>query len=130
MIFSESLSLLGSALQTELPKSFINFTDTCAGMLEGNFLTNCGLNDNFILNSLYIFNLITGGYLPLVFWGVIVGASYLKYHNFVMSGMISAIIFSSTMIFFPTPAEQFFTLLMATGIAVSVFIMIWKIPRD
>jgi len=74
--------------------------------------------------------MVTGGFLGLIFWGVICIATYLKYHNAMISLLVGVPILMGSAIAIPSSFEIYIGMLAATAVAVSVFILWWKIPRD
>lgn len=110
-------------------QSLFNFSDICAGQ-EGNIITNCRLDSEFLQSALIPFHLITGGLLTLIFWGTISLAVYLKYHNFIMAAVTGVPVLIVGVIALPQQAYMYVSILMILGVACTIFIILWRVPRD
>ena len=109
---------------------FDSFCATQVGPGAGNFFENCKLDEQFLQTSLTPFVFVSGGLLPLIFWGVIIMVSYLRYHNAILSAMIGIPVLFASAIILPEVAVGYVYLMIVSGVACALFILIWKIPRD
>ena len=109
---------------------FDSFCATQVGPGAGNFFENCKLDEQFLQTALTPFVFVTGGLLPLIFWGVIIMVSYLRYHNALLSAMIGIPVLFTSAIILPELAVGYVYLMIASAVACGLFILIWKIPRD
>ena len=108
------------------------FDQSCAAMASNgtDLLARCGLNDNFLTASIQPFMTLTGGYLPLLFWGVLALVIYLKYRNYLYSSIFAVVTLVGTGIWLPVEGQVYLYLALATGLAAAIFTLIWRIPRD
>lgn len=115
-----------------LPLQLFEFSDVCAGVATNasGLIENCRLDTEFLQQSLLAFNLVTGGYLGLIFWGVISLAVYLKYGNFIMAALIGVPILMTATLALPEHSDIYVTALLGLGVATTIFIVLWRIPRD
>lgn len=113
-------------------QALFDFTEVCAGNIgdDETIIEACRFDTEFLQSTLIPFNLVTGGLLPAIFWGVIALAVYIKYHNFILSAMIGVPIMLTASFALPQYAEIYFSILLIIGVAVTIFILIWKVPRD
>ena len=113
-------------------QSLFDFDDVCAGQAENatSLIETCRLDTEFLQSSLIAFNLVTGGMLGVIFWAVIALSVYLKYGNFILSALVGVPILMTAAIALPTHSDIYVGILLALGIAVTIFVVIWKIPRD
>ena len=102
----------------------------CSEQLDGNFLQNCGLDTDFLRQSVLPFIFISGGYFTLIFWSVIVLASYVKYKNAMLTAILGITIFLSVHLVLPVEVYTPVYMLTAFAVTCAVVIMIWRIPRD
>ena len=109
---------------------FDNFCSTQVGEGTDSFFEACKLDGQFLQSALTPFVFVSGGLLPVVFWGVVILVSYLRYHNALLSAMIGLPILLTSAIILPEAAVPYVFLMVATGVACAIFILIWKIPRD
>ena len=109
---------------------FNNFCSSKVGPGAGNFFENCKLDDQFLQTALSPFVFVSGGLLPLVFWGIIIMISYLRYHNALLSAMVGIPVLFTSAIVVPDAAIGYIFLMIVSGFACAVFVLIWKIPRD
>jgi len=109
-----------------------DFGTVCAGQVPtgGSIITQCRFNENFLQQSVLPFQLVLGGYLGMVFWAVICVAVYLKYHNAMISLLVGVPVLLTSALAIPDAAQIYIGLLAASAVAVSLFILWWKIPRD
>ncbi|MDE0001985.1 MAG: hypothetical protein OXQ29_04775 [Rhodospirillaceae bacterium] len=111
----------------------LDFRDICAGNLDNpnqTLIERCNLDETFLQSAVLPFEIATGGMLGLLFWAVISVAVYLKYQNFILAALVGVPVLLTSTIAFPDRADTYITLLLILGIATSVMIVIWRIPRD
>lgn len=106
------------------------FDRFCSANATGSIIKNCRLDERFLQGAIEPFMFVTGGYMPIIFWGVIVLISYIRYHNAVLSAMVGIPIFLTSAILLPEQAQGYVFLLIGSAVATALFILIWKIPRD
>ena len=108
------------------------FADTCAGRVGRNetLIEACRLDTDFVGGALLPFMLVTGGLLPVVFWAVIALSIYVKYHNFVLSALVGIPVLSVAAFALPQYGEIYVSILLILGVAVTIFAVIWRVPRD
>lgn len=104
--------------------------DFCAGNTTGSIIENCNLNTNFLGASISPFMLASGGYLPLIFWGVLSMAIYLKYRNYLYPSIVACVTMIGTGLWLPDAVQTYLYLGLGTAFAVVVFSLLWRIPRD
>ena len=97
---------------------------------DEDIIKECGLDSNFIQNAIAPFETITGGMIGFLFWGVLVFGVYLKYENAPMAVLMGAPVLFLSALAFPAGFDAYITVLLASVICCSLFILIWKIPRD
>ena len=121
-----------SAARTGNTESGALFDQTCAAMAHNgtDMLQRCGLQDNFLTAAVQPFMTLTGGWLPLLFWGVLAMAIYLKYRNYLYASIFAVVALVGTGIWLPVEGQVYLYLALATGLAAAVFTLIWRIPRD
>jgi len=109
-----------------------DFGSVCAGQVNSgqSLLERCRFDESFLQQAILPFEMVTGGFLGMIFWGVICIATYLKYHNAMISLLVGVPILMGSAIAIPSSFEIYIGMLAATAVAVSVFILWWKIPRD
>lgn len=124
------LSTLAGQLPS--PTSARNFTDFCAGNVGPNqtLIEACNLDKNFLAAAIGPFMFASGGYLPLIFWGVICMSIYLKYRNYLYPSIVACVTMIATGLWLPGEVQTYLYLGLGTGFAVIVFTLIWRIPRD
>ena len=93
-------------------------------------LKNCGLDDQFLQASLAPFELITGGMIGFIFWGVLIFSVYLKYENAMLAILTGMPVLFLSALAFPSGFDAYLTAMLASAICCALFILIWKIPRD
>ncbi len=104
----------------ETEPCFLNYT---AG---ARIFQQCGFTDDWLEASLIGFEWVTGGYFSFIFLGVIVMATYIKYHK-VLYPLIIGIFFlpvAWTLI----PTEFWVYLILLVG--ASLIFTIWKIVKN
>jgi len=109
-----------------------DFGSICAGQVQdgSTIIEQCRFDENFLQQVLLPFDMVTGGYLSLIFWGVICIAVYLKYHNAMMSLLVGVPILMTAALVIPDNFAIYIGLMAASAVAVTIFILFWKIPRD
>lgn len=123
--------LLAMTIGDAYAQSF-DFGSICAGQVQdgSTIIEQCRFDENFLQQVLLPFDMVTGGYLSIIFWGVICIAVYLKYHNAMMALLVGVPILLTAALAIPSQFAIYIGLLAATAVAVSIFILYWKIPRD
>lgn len=109
-----------------------DFRDVCGGDVGPgeSILSKCGYDTNFLQASVQPFEMVTGGFLSLIFWGVVTICVYLKYRNSMLALLVGVPVLMVGAIALPQTAETFIVLMAAAAVSVTIFILIWKIPRD
>jgi len=93
-------------------------------------IEKCNFDTLFLQSSLEPFTIVTGGFLPVIFWACMALATYVKYKNAMLAMMMGIPVMMIATFAIPTYADIYVTVLGALAIAVTIFILIWKIPRD
>ena len=78
---------------------------------------NCGMDDDYLKGALIGFEWVTGGYFSLIFVGLIILVTYIKYHKAIYP-VIVGISFIPVAIFL-VPNYQWQFILVAMGIALA-----------
>lgn len=109
-----------------------DFGTICAGQVQpgSTIIEQCRFDERFLQQVLLPFDLVTGGFLGVIFWGVICVAVYLKYHNAMMALLVGVPVLMTAALAIPHQFSIYIGLLAATAVAVSIFILYWKVPRD
>jgi len=125
------LFLLALTVGDAYAQSF-DFGSICAGQVQdgSTIIEQCRFDENFLQQVLLPFDMVTGGFLSLIFWGVICIAVYLKYHNAMIALLVGVPILMTAALAIPDQFGVYIGLLAATAVAVTIFIIYWKIPRD
>jgi len=125
------MSLL-SNIKLQIPDDF-GFSRFCGSDTSNSselVIDKCGFDNTFMQSSLEPFTVITGGLLPVIFWTVISLAVYIKYKNAMLAMLVGIPIMLTATFAIPQHAEMYVTIITAGEIATTIFILIWKIPRD
>ena len=101
----------------------------CSEITDGSLLSNCSMYERFLNAALLPFEYITGGYISAIFWGVIVGAVYLKYHSSILAALVGIPVLLISSIVLPSGAEVAIPLLIITTIAVAIYYIVYRMPR-
>jgi len=125
------LFLLAVTVGDAYAQSF-DFGSICAGQVQdgSTIIEQCRFDENFLQQVLLPFDMVTGGFISLIFWGVICIAVYLKYHNAMIALLVGVPILMTAALAIPDQFGVYIGLLAATAVAVTIFILYWKIPRD
>jgi len=109
-----------------------DFGSVCGGQGApgASILETCGYDTNFLQAAVQPFEMITGGFLGMIFWGVITMCTYLKYRNSMLALLVGVPVLLIGAVALPQTAETFIVLMAAAAVSVTIFILIWKIPRD
>jgi len=93
-------------------------------------LQQCRFDENFLQQAILPFEAMTGGFLSMIFWGVITMVIYLKYHNSMLALLAGSPVLVMGAVALPEGAAKYITMMAAGAVCVTIFIMWWKIPRD
>lgn len=108
------------------------FDSVCSTGLNktDSLLEECHFDTHFLQNAVAPFELITGGMIGFVFWGVIIFGVYIKYQNGLLTMLVGLPVLFGSAIAFPSGFEMYITVGLAAVFATSIYITFWKVPRD
>ena len=95
----------------------------------GNVMKNCGFDNNFLGATIQPFNALLGGYLPMVFWAIVVGALYAKYHNAGLAGVVGIFVLMGGNFLLPDKSEIAITMMVGSAFAIGLYYLIFRIKR-
>lgn len=109
------------------------FDSTCgAQKISGTdtIIEKCNFDTNFLQAAVQPFELLSGGLLGMIFWVVLAISVYLKYGNALLALLVGVPVIMGSAIIFPDGSDIYLTILISLAVCSSIYIMIWKIPRD
>ena len=104
--------------------------ETCADVINNqSLIQNCGLHERYLDAVVLPFALTLGGFLPALFWGVIVGAVYLKYQNGILAALIGVPVLAASSILLPSGANIAIPLMLASVIGIGLYYIVFRAKR-
>ena len=95
----------------------------------GNVLENCNLHKDFLGNAIQPFNTLLGGYLPMIFWAIVVAVVYVKYQNAGMAGVVGIFVLMGGSFLLPEKSEIAITMMIGSAFAIGLYYLIFRIKR-
>jgi hypothetical protein len=105
---------------TETPPCFLNYT---AGV---QIWEDCGMGEDWLQASLLGFEWATGGYFSMILAGVLILATYIKYHKAIYPVIIGLSFIPFAFFLFPASWMLFAGMMVVLTIVISI----WKIFKN
>lgn len=87
---------------------------------------NCGMDEDWLRGSMLGWEYITGGYFSMIFAGILILATYLKYHKAIYPIIIGLSMLPVSYYLFPSQFQNFVIIMIVATVA----ILIYKIYKN
>lgn len=91
---------------------------------------NCNFDEDWLTAIMLPWQWITGGNFAMIFTGILILFSYIKYHKLIYPVLIGAVLLPTTYMFFPPPFISMAVILAFVGIGLTVAYIYLKQTKE